>query len=788
MPSLSNPDSSQIVQKFWETIREPGHDVIAMETQRALREICPAIDTFSFDVVDENPESGSAGGGVQTSESPFTSVEVGTPRPVVDSWNQNKVVSLFIIDTLDTCGAAIGNDIPQGCRDFKACSLRQGGGGDDLKCSWGNHVGPRVKRMALPTSDGFMIAIPVPSGTKQVKQVFSRPVLDQSDFLFLQRDSSEFRALMSYEFEPRVWKLLFELFPGAAVLDPANDVKISAPPAPNSPSRRLLSDLVSDRPISSPGLQAQSVQPPEADAGDQWDFDDDSFNTRASRKPAPSHTSNSPVPSRISQSSRFPWDSQLSRSSSKSFSRHDSNRSDAAGRAGDNWQEALRSLTDQVAALKSDLEADQLANEERDLSLGKTIRELRETNHKLKKDLSRATQSLQKLQQSSRRHPNDTQLDQALQERVAREAARNVASKLHLSEFVKKADLPDNLSGEATVPPAILTRLKACEAEFLNPAGSVAKLLDRVEVLEVSKVATAIEMGGHVFADEAATEAWARTHGDPNLHRFCVDFVSLFLLAEPKYESVKGGLEQKAAAVKANFPSLDQATIELSYSIIYPDRVLKYSDKADAQLADGYMWASQFSTFEAFEGDYHNGTHRRVKKALDTVATALLNGIDYHFPIGTRPKSNAVFKAQLQLSLSQCTEFLDSFSPLYKQIAGSGMPAKEAWSRVMIFAKQVFADVATVRAPNSEASMGSMIWSSFQTSNMLKEYQRHTWVEHPKTSSILALTSMRKEGKAIEEVNSKLTAQSTLVNRHTGDIKKIQEEIKDLKKKNNAAS
>eukprot|EP00956_Cyclotella_meneghiniana_P021454 scaffold39149_cov41-Cyclotella_meneghiniana.AAC.1 len=249
---------------------------------------------------------------------------------------------------------------------------------------------------------------------------------------------------------------------------------------------------------------------------------------------------------------------------------------------GDNWQKVLRSLTDQVAALKADLEADQLANEERDLSLGKTIRELHETNHTI---LSYSSL------QSSRRHPNDTQLDQALQEKVAREAARNVASKLHLSEFVKKADLPDNLSGEPTIPSTILTRLKACEAEFLNPAGSVAKLLDRVEVLEVSKVATAIEMGGHVFADEAATEAWARTHGDPNLHRFCVDFVSLFLLAEPKYEPVEGGLEQKAAAVKANFPSLDQATIELSYSIIYPDCVLKYSDKADAQLADGYTWA-----------------------------------------------------------------------------------------------------------------------------------------------------------------------------------------------------
>lgn len=417
----------------------------------------------------------------------------------------------------------------------------------------------------------------------------------------------------------------------------------------------------------------------------------------------------------------------------------------------------------------------QIAEEDRNQSWGNTIRELREVNHKLKKDLNKATRSLQALQVSARGHTSDTHLDQALLDKTAREAARVVASKLHLSEFVRRSDLPGDLSGGATIPPALMSRVQACEAELLNPAGSVPKLIDRVEVLEAFKVSTAIDMGGHVFVDEAATEAWAATHADPNLHRFCVDFVSLFLLAEPKYESVKGGLEQTAAAVKANFPSLDQATIELSYSIIYPDRLLKYSDKSDAQIADGFTWASQLSTFEAFEGDYHNGTHRRLKKTIETVATALSNGIDYHFPISTRPKSNAVFKAQLQLSVSQCTEFLDSFAPLYKQIAGGGMSPKEAWSRVMIFAKQVFADVATVRAPNSEASMGSMIWSSFQTSTMLKEYQRHTWVEHPKTSSILALTSMRKEGKAIEEVGSKLTAQSTLINRHTGDIKKLQE-------------
>jgi wobble nucleotide-excising tRNase len=77
-----------------------------------------------------------------------------------------------------------------------------------------------------------------------------------------------------------------------------------------------------------------------------------------------------------------------------------------------------------------------------------------------------------------------------------------------------------------------------------------------------------------------------------------------------------------------------------------------------------------------------------------------------------------------------------------------------------------------------------MIWSSFRTTELLKEYQRHNWVEHPKTSSILALTSMRKEGKAMEELSSKVNSQVTTVNRHTTEIKRLTEDIKELRKKN----
>lgn len=112
------------------------------------------------------------------------------------------------------------------------------------------------------------------------------------------------------------------------------------------------------------------------------------------------------------------------------------------------------------------------------------------------------------------------------------------------------------------------------------------------------------------------------------------------------------------------------------------------------------------------------------------------------------------------------------------------MSSKEAWSRVIVFVRQIFTNIATVRALNSEGSLGSMIWASFHTTELLKEYQRHNWVEHPKTSSILALTSMRKEGKAIEEINLKLSSQNVAINCHTGDIKKIQDDIKELKRKN----
>lgn len=449
-------------------------------------------------------------------------------------------------------------------------------------------------------------------------------------------------------------------------------------------------------------------------------------------------------------------------------------------RAGDNWQELVRALTERVASLEAKQRLNDMKNQELKDKMKKKFKKVSSDNSKLSRELEQAKQQVQNLTSRERRHPTDTLLDQGVDEQAYQQLLARITTALG-TRFVSRLDFQN---GAGAPSPAYMARLEVLEREVLNNGGSLPSLLVRVDALEAARMATAIEVAGHVFVDEAATEAWARTFADPNVHRFCVDFVSFFLLAEPRFESVEGGLEQMAAVVKAKYMSRDLATIELSYSIVYPTRILKTSDKADAQLTDGIVWANQFATFDAFEGDYNNGTHLRLKRSLTTVSKAMENGIDYHFPAATRPLANAVFKAQARLSFTQCIEFLDSLSPLYKNIQGSGMSDKDAWQRVLVFAKQVFADIATVRAPNSESSMGSMIWSSFRTAELLKEYQRHNWVEHPKTSSILALTSMRKEGRAMEELTTKVNTQTTTVNRHTTEIKRLTEDIKELRKKN----
>ena len=145
----------------------------------------------------------------------------------------------------------------------------------------------------------------------------------------------------------------------------------------------------------------------------------------------------------------------------------------------------------------------------------------------------------------------------------------------------------------------------------------------------------------------------------------------------------------------------------------YPPNIMKKSDKVEAQVTDGITRSPSFATHDVYLGDFSNGTHKKVKKAIMAAAKTMEGRIDYYFPAASNPKANAVLKAQSNLASSQCLEFLDSFSLLYLEIEGGGMSPKDTWVCCLAYAKQVFDVVKTVRAVNNRPSVGSYIWASF---------------------------------------------------------------------------
>ncbi|KAL3787048.1 hypothetical protein ACHAWO_007437 [Cyclotella atomus] len=175
-----------------------------------LKEHCPSIDAFSFELVGDE----ALGTGTETEPSPrsenLSTVGPNTPSSCASAWNSAK----------DVCGAAIGT-IKAGTLDFKGCSQPY------LSCEYGTHKAKSTFRMDLPLiADAFtlQIAVPVSSGVA-AQQVFSRPYLCSTYLVHLSQGSKGCALLTSLAFEPRVWKLLLAAFPGPSVL-----LRLDAPP------------------------------------------------------------------------------------------------------------------------------------------------------------------------------------------------------------------------------------------------------------------------------------------------------------------------------------------------------------------------------------------------------------------------------------------------------------------------------------------------------------------------------------------------------------------------------
>ena len=235
-------------------------------------------------------------------------------------------------------------------------------------------------------------------------------------------------------------------------------------------------------------------------------------------------------------------------------------------------------------------------------------------------------------------------------------------------------------------------------------------------------------------------------------------------------------LRAAAAAHKAEYNSLTEARISLSYGLTYPENIMKKMDKQKHAATGGWYWSTSWSTFSAFKGTFNNGAKDGITSSLREVSGMIQNAIDFAFPLTTHPLAHAVFTEQLLLSRAQASEWIEALEPLYEILSSAGMTTDDDWERVLIFTKAVFDDVWTVRALTLDSKNNAgMIWESFKTTKLLEEYRRLKFYQHPHVSNMLALTSLQREGKKVENT---LLALRTL----TKDVEKLKTQCGQCKR------
>lgn len=396
-----------------------------------------------------------------------------------------------------------------------------------------------------------------------------------------------------------------------------------------------------------------------------------------------------------------------------------------------------------------------------------------------------------------RRGPDESRQSQAppppltgLSPAIFQALMRQVVDELQNSGFVTRDEIDQTVVPYLQGPNPVTAdqfsglsrRVAALERHFTEPDGTMAKLETRIKALEDRGAGDTVERGGKAFRDIISVAAWIQTLSDKDVYRYCVDFVTLVMLAADPYETMAQGMANAAAAYKAEFNSLTEARISLSYGLTYLENLMKKHDKEKYAATGGWFWSTTWSSFSAFKGTFNNGAKDSLTSSLAEVSRMIQNAIDYAFPLASQPLPHAIFTEQLLLARGQVMAWIDALEPLYEILSSSGMSPDDAWERVLIFTKAVFDDVRTVRALTLDKNNAAgMIWGSFRTTKLLEEYQRLKFYQHPHISNMLALTSLQREGKKVEKALSALGGLAKTVEAHQSKLGQLEKDLKVVK-------
>lgn len=121
---------------------------------------------------------------------------------------------------------------------------------------------------------------------------------------------------------------------------------------------------------------------------------------------------------------------------------------------------------------------------------------------------------------------------------------------------------------------------------------------------------------------------------------------------------------------------------------------------------------------------------------------------------------------------------------MYKTFKSGGLSSKDAWDRVHVFAREFLSQFQKERSATADLSNGAaLIWGSFKATDLGEEFRKAKFIEHPKTLSILALTSLEREGKSIAEAMDGIQSEKDSIIKLANRVKMAENQIKEIKSK-----
>ena len=329
-------------------------------------------------------------------------------------------------------------------------------------------------------------------------------------------------------------------------------------------------------------------------------------------------------------------------------------------------------------------------------------------------------------------------------------------------------------------------RIQQVETSFNDPKGVITVLESAVKALQDQKSEMAVVRAQQVFKSESDVEAWASALGHKDdMHKYVPDMVTILMLTNQPFATFEGAMAVYGSTAKANFSDLLEAQVKVSHEVIFPENVISVSTSKEAASVGGLRWAPQFMTAEIFEGDLRNGTIVRMKEDIYRVRDGFKATYGINFPPDKHPIVHAILMEQLTEATAQAIGWLEEMQlPFYRALRAGGMAEKEAWTRVLVVNIEFFKDVRSVRSVTATPSAASMIYGSFRATDLVGEYVRCHFIQHPKIASTLVLTSMEREGKAAEVTAKEIKVERERITRLEHRVQQAEGAMNSLKQKN----